>query len=171
MRRNILQGQNRIKDEIKDFVNPEETDLIEWASSMYYELERVKETFVRKGEPEMFEYFVRRLMQYKRDFVGLNTSGDFALVKRSIMAEIRIEEFDTMSPENVANDPKLFDAITKLHTQLMKDVEAVGATSKQRRKEQLDTLKVIVDHKGLQNVKEDEAETEVWIAQHTAIPG
>lgn len=168
MRREISQGMNRMRKKVSDYVD--EGEALDWIASLYYDLELVEASFVKKGEPEQFETFIRRLVQYKTDFPGLNTSGDFALVKRAIMAEIWFDDVDCMDATKLYMQPKLIDALTKAINQLMKNIEAVGATSRQRRKEQLDALKVIVDHQGLKQVAEEEAITDEWIAEHAALP-
>ena len=159
------------RDKLKTFCLPEDDEvLLHWASSLYYELSLVQSSLERRGKPEIFEYFILRLLQYKRDFPSLSASGDFEIVKRIILAEIRLNEIDELPLEEISDSPKLIDAFTKLHTQLTKDIEAIGVTSKQRKKSQLDTLKVIIDHSELSKVLDSEAKADEWLESHSALP-
>lgn len=150
--------------------NKVETHLYAWAISLYNELELVKSTL--QYREDSYEYFLLRLFKYKREFPNLGESGDFTLIKRIILAEIRLDELDRMDLSALADNPKLIDAITKLHTQLMKDTELLGTTSRQKKKDTLEELKIFIsintDVLG-DKLQRDERETFAWLEDQIAL--
>lgn len=138
---------------IKEITDDEEIsrDLQIWLSQLQTEIEKVGGILSRRGESDMLGYFIRRLLQYKIEYPKLGRSGDFELIKRIILAEIRLDELESSSLTDLSESPKLIDAFTRLHTQLQKDIEALGATSKLKKKSDLEELRIMIDYKELES--------------------
>lgn len=162
MRRVVQQQIKEYRGTFEDITD--DTDIVKWGSSLHYELNVVKDTLDRRGiGDEVFDNFLRRLVAYKSEYPQLGTSGDFSLVKRIILAEIRLDEMDEMNITDLMGLPKTVDAFTRLHTQLARDIDTIGATSKQKKKDTLDVMRIIVNHKELQGVSSSEKETTEWM--------
>lgn len=138
---------------VKEITDDKETniDLHTWLYRLQAEIEKVSNILHRRGDDDMLGYFLRRLTQYKIEYPALGGSGDFELIKRIILAEIRIDELESKPLAELSENPKLIDAFTRLHTQLQKDIEALGATSKLKKKSDLDELRVMIDYKELES--------------------
>lgn len=145
--------KSEISGIIKEITDDKELDreLSLWLSQLQAEIEKVRNILHRRGDDEMLGYFLRRLAQYKIEYPKLGRSGDFELIKRIILAEIRLDELESSSLDELSENPKLIDAFTRLHTQLQKDIEALGATSKLKKKSDLDELRVMIDYKELES--------------------
>lgn len=168
MRRVIRQEINKYKKIFEDITD--DSEIVNWASSLHYELNVVKDTLERRGMSEKFDYFLRRLVIYKSEYPSLGTSGDFSIVKRIILAEIRLDELDELDISELVDLPKTVDAFTRLHTQLVKDVDTIGATSKQKKKEAMEVTKILINHKELRNLEGSERETKEWMRGMIALP-
>lgn len=168
MRQAVKREIRKYKETFEDITD--DTDIIKWASSLHYELNVVNDTLERRGMAEKFDYFLRRLVIYKTEYPNLGTSGDFSIVKRIILAEIRLDEMDEMDISELIDLPKTVDAFTRLHTQLVKDVDTIGATSKQKRKDALEVTKILINHNELRNLEGSERETKEWMRGMIALP-
>ncbi len=152
----------------------EDESIVDWIASLYFEIGRVKSILERRCKDERkleedFEYFIKRLAKYKEEYPRLGGSGDFELIKRIILAEIRLDELDSQSYENLSEEPKLMEAFTRLHSQLTKDLETLGTTAKQKAKEKMDQIKVIIDYAELK--KQSITQGEEWLEEMASLPG
>ena len=164
-----------MRDIVKDFTDND--DHLNRAASLWYEIELLQKVLDKKRavedvlETDLFEFFIRRLFQYWSDFPKLSSSGDFTLIKRTILAEIRLDEIDLKRYSELEENPKLMDSFTKLHKQLTDNIKAMGATSSQKKKTELDEMRIIIDHKEMgESLKKSKEETDAWLERNAAVP-
>jgi hypothetical protein len=114
------------------------------------------------------------MIRYKRDYPYLSASGDFSLLKRIILAEMRLDEMDEinmltdMSEDDYGNpvprfEPKTIDAFTRLHNQLERDIKTLGTTSRQKREEALSIAEFTINHQGLRQVDKRQEKVDDFI--------
>lgn len=115
---------------------------------------------------DQFEFFMIRLIRYLRDFPHLKQSGDFTLLSRAILAEIRSDELDQLSLSEIQalDQPyKWLDAFTKISAQMVNGIKAAGTTSRQERDEALEVAKITVNHIGLKKAEDKKRRSRDWL--------
>lgn len=121
---------------------------------------------------DQFEYFLIRLIRYLRDYPYLKKSGDYTLLCRSILAEIRSNEIDQMSLSEIQemkSPEKWLDALTKISTQLVNGIKTLGTTTRQERQEVIEVAKIVVNHTGLRKVEDKRKKGRDWLKSLPAL--
>lgn len=145
----------------------QDIDIKLWIEGLATELSKIEGLLKRRGDSDMMGYFIRRVIQYKIEYPSLNSSGDWELVKRIILAELRLDDLESSQLEELADNPKLMDAFTRLHQQLQKDIEAIGATSRDKRKDMREGLKILID---MQQIKQGGRDSDLeWLEKSKVI--
>lgn len=153
----------------KRFIDRNEMWILDWVVSLQDELEYVYKVLLRRHIEadqvfENFEYFVMRMTRYKREHPWIERSGDWELLQRIILNGMKVREIDEVCVLDLEKDvAPLVGALTRISSQMEKDLKALGGTSKGKREEQRETLKVVLDHRGKDKQVVREAAVDDWI--------
>jgi len=129
----------------KRYINKDDVGLVEWIEGLLPELNRIFHIFRRRDpsrEHDNFRYFLRRLILYKREYPYYQTAGDFDLLKHIILTDMRIDDFHE-TPITEETNAKWIDAFTRQLSQMEKHIKSLGSTSRQKRQEEMDVMKIL----------------------------
>lgn len=162
--------RDTLRTMVKKYIDRSEESIMDWVVELQDELENVYKILLRRydGEAdivlEYFEFFVMRMIRYKREHPWIATSGDWDLLQRIILNSLKIHEIDEVSVLDLPKDvAPLVGALSRISSQMEKDLKALGGTSKEKRDEQRETLKVVLDRRQQLEQAGREVAVDDWI--------